>query len=87
MPDSDGKIILDINAPVTDGDTNCDYSGLSAAVNQTSFMQKIKDAQARRESLSQQASEQAETNSANTATATGKADEEKKTIGKDTESE
>ena len=51
-PDSDGKVILDLNAPVTEDDTNCDYSCLSAAVQETSFMQKILDAQARRDSLS-----------------------------------
>ena len=51
-PNSDGKVILDLNAPVTEDDTNCDYSGLSAAVKETSFMQKILDAQARRDSLS-----------------------------------
>ncbi len=51
-PNSDGQVILDLNAPVTEDDTNCDYSGLSAAVKETSFMQKILDAQARRDSLS-----------------------------------
>jgi len=56
----DCSVILDLNAPVTEDDTNCDYSGLSA-VNQTSFMQKILNAQqARRESM---ASEEAATSS------------------------
>jgi len=64
----DSKVILDVNEPVTEDDTNCDYSALSA-VNQTSFMKKILDAQqARRESMASE--EAAATSSAASSTPT-----------------